>query len=47
MAADIPQRLVSVEVAVAAGAGGIGVRNGWVVHLDSRRVKRPVIFEDP
>ena len=46
-AADIPSGLVTVEQAVAAGAGGIGVRQGWVVHVDSRRTARPVIFNDP
>lgn len=46
-AADIPSGLVTVEQAVAAGARGIGVRKGWVVHVDSRRTARPVIFDDP
>lgn len=45
-AADIPSGLVKVGTAVASGAGGIGVRKGWVVHVDSRRTARPVIFQD-
>jgi len=46
-AADFPQGLVDVDTAIAAGAGGIGVREGWVVHVDDRRTSRPVIFADP
>lgn len=46
-AADLPAGLVRPEQAISAGAGGIGVRDGWVVHVDDRAVARPVIFEDP
>lgn len=35
-AADIPSGLVRPQQAVAAGAVGIGVCNGWVVHVDTR-----------
>lgn len=46
MAADLPAGLVRLEDAIAAGARGIGVCGGWVVHVDSRRTTRPVIFKD-
>jgi hypothetical protein len=46
-AADIPSGLVTVDQAIGCGARGIGVRKGWVVHVDSRRTLRPVIFQDP
>lgn len=46
MAADIPHGMVTVAVARDAGAGGIGVRRGWVVHVDSRESRSPVIFPD-
>lgn len=46
MAVDIAERLVTVDEALAAGFTGIGVRNGWVVHLDIRPGK-VVIFHDP
>jgi DUF1009 family protein len=47
MAADLPVGMVTVAVARAAGARGIGVRRGWVVHVDTRAARRPVIFADP
>lgn len=47
-AADVPSGLVTVEQARAAGARGIGVRKGWVVHIDTRRTVGPVVvFDDP
>lgn len=47
-AADLPEGLVTVDIATVAGAGGLGVCRGWVVHVDDRpRINgRPVIFED-
>jgi zinc D-Ala-D-Ala carboxypeptidase len=35
-AVDIPEGLVRMDEAVAAGFTGIGTRNGWVVHVDCR-----------
>lgn len=46
-AADLRPGVVRVEQAARSGAGGIGVRGGWVVHVDDRQVARPVIFNDP
>lgn len=46
LAVDIPAGLVTVDQARAAGFRGIGVRGGWVVHLDLRP-GRVVIFPDP
>lgn len=45
-AADIPSRRYTVAQAMAAGARGIGHCGGWVVHVDTRRTGRPMIFED-
>lgn len=45
-AADLRSGVVRLEQAIAAGAGGIGVCHGWVVHVDDRQVARPVIFHD-
>lgn len=45
-AADIPSGRFTVAQAVAAGARGVGHCRGWVVHIDTRRSRRPVIFED-
>lgn len=44
-AADIRPRY-TVDQAVAAGATGIGHRGGFVVHVDVRRRRRHVIFEE-
>lgn len=35
-AADIPGGYATVDQAAAAGAVGIGARNGWAVHVDVR-----------
>lgn len=35
-AVDIPAGLVQVHEAVGVGFHGIGVRGGWVVHMDTR-----------
>ena len=43
-AADIPAGLVRERAAVDAGAMGIGLRDGWVTHVDVRRARRPVIW---
>ena len=45
-AADFKAGLVSVAQARAAGARGIGVCAGWVVHVDVRTVAAPLIFDD-
>ena len=45
-AADIPSGRFTVAQAVAAGAGGVGYCGRWVVHVDTRRVHRAVIFGD-
>lgn len=45
-AADLPSGLVTVDQARSAGAVGIGVCRGWVVHVDVRRTPGPVIFRD-
>jgi len=44
-AADLPPGYCTAEVAQRAGAVGIGVCDGWVVHVDVRPT-RPVIFKD-
>ena len=44
-AADIPEGYCVASVAQRAGAIGVGVCHGWVVHVDVRPT-RPVIFED-
>lgn len=44
-AADIPSHRCTVKQAKAAGASGIGVRSGWVVHVDVRPGPT-VVFED-
>lgn len=44
-AADLPEGLVTIDQARDAGFTGIGVRNGWVVHVDDRPT-RVVIFLD-
>lgn len=48
-AADLERGAVPLSVAVASGAGGIGVCDGWAVHIDTRKRPssgRPVIFQD-
>lgn len=45
-AADIQGGRFTVAQAVACGARGIGHCDGWVVHVDVRRVPAPVIFDD-
>lgn len=35
-AADIPSGFVTVDQAAAAGAVGIGEKDGWAVHVDVR-----------
>lgn len=44
-AADIPSGVVRPQQALDAGAIGVGVRDGWVVHVDTRP-GRPVVFDD-
>jgi uncharacterized protein YcbK (DUF882 family) len=44
-AADFREGLVSPETALAAGAVGVGLCNGWVVHVDVRPGKT-VMFPD-
>lgn len=45
-AADIPSHLATVEMARAAGFTGIGVCNGWVVHVDVRPTAGVAVFTD-
>lgn len=45
-AVDIPSGLVRPADAIRAGFTGIGVCDGWVVHLDIRPATRPLIFKD-
>lgn len=44
-AADIPRGFVSAEVAHRCGARGVGVCDGWAVHVDTRPGP-PVTFKD-
>lgn len=44
-AADIPSGLCRRADAIAAGFTGIGERAGWVVHVDVRRTREPVIWQ--
>lgn len=44
-AGDIPSGIATVDQAKRAGFTGIGHRNGWVVHLDTRPGEQ-VVFED-
>lgn len=43
-AADIPSGTCTVVEALAAGARGVGHRRNDVLHVDVRRVRRPVIW---
>ena len=45
-AADIPQGLARVADALEAGFTGIGHSGGWVVHVDVRDARTPVVFRD-
>jgi len=45
-AVDIPAGLVTLDQALASGFRGIGLDGRWVVHLDCRPAKHPVIFDD-
>lgn len=45
-AADVPGGSFSIGQAIAAGAVGIGVRKGAVVHIDVRKGRRPFVFQD-
>lgn len=45
-AVDIPKGLVSVDQAVGAGFTGIGRCGAWVVHLDDRPRRSPLVFKD-
>ena len=44
-AADVPRGLITVALAQASGARGIGVRDGWVIHVDAGPWPR-VVFAD-
>ncbi len=43
-AADIPAGVATLEQALAAGARGVGIRDGWAIHIDVRRVAHPVVW---
>lgn len=45
-AADFPSGLVTVDQARSSGLRGIGLCNGWVVHVDNRWAPRAVTFAD-
>lgn len=45
-AADIPRGLFRVADARAAGAIGIGVRSGWVIHVDLTPGRAPFVFNE-
>lgn len=45
-AADIPRGLVRPALAKAAGAHGAGVRDGWVIHVDTTPGKQFFTFND-
>lgn len=45
-AADVPAGYATVEEWKRAGAIGIGVRRGKVVHVDVRTGRQPFTFED-
>lgn len=44
-AADIPAGLVREQGARRAGATGIGIKDGWVIHVDVRQTRSPVVWE--
>lgn len=41
---DLPSGLVREQMARKAGFTGIGLRNGWVTHVDIRRASEPVVW---
>ena len=43
-AADIPPGHATPNEAIACGASGVGVRDGWAVHVDVRRAP-PVVWQ--
>lgn len=43
-AADIPRGLVTVNMARRAGAVGIGLRAGWVIHVDMTPGRKTFTF---
>lgn len=45
-AADIPRGLFRAQTALKAGAVGVGVRGGWVVHVDVTPGRKPFVFDD-
>lgn len=45
-AADIPRGYARATQALKAGAVGVGVRDGWVIHVDVEPGKRPYVFNE-
>ena len=45
-AADVPRGLFRPLAAQKAGAIGIGVRAGWVIHLDVTPGRQTFVFQD-
>lgn len=45
-AADLPRGLFRAPVALKAGAHGVGVRGGWVVHVDTTPNRGGFVFQD-
>jgi len=45
-AADVPGDYGTREAWIAAGAVGVGVRNGRVIHVDVTPGRRPFVFDD-
>ena len=45
-AADVPGDYAPVETWIKAGAIGVGVRNGRVIHVDVTPYRRPFVFLD-
>ena len=45
-AVDVPGGYLTSAQWIAAGAVGVGVRRGRVVHIDVRPGSRPVVFDD-
>lgn len=45
-AADFSQGYCRPDLALRSGAVGVGVRNGWVVHIDVEPGRKPHTFQE-
>lgn len=45
-AADIPRGYARATQALKAGAVGVGVRDGWVIHVDVTPGRQPFVFNE-